>query len=30
MFKMARRKVPWMLVFEAAMMLHRRWRTLPG
>jgi hypothetical protein len=29
MFKMVRRKVPWLLVFEAAMMLHRRWRTLP-
>jgi hypothetical protein len=29
MFKMVRRKVPWLLVFEAVMMLHRRWRTLP-
>jgi hypothetical protein len=29
MLKMVRRKVPWILVFEAAMMLHRRWRTLP-
>jgi hypothetical protein len=29
MFKMVRRKVPWLLVFEAAMMLRRRWRTLP-
>jgi hypothetical protein len=29
MFKMVRRKVPWLLVFEAAMLLHRRWRTLP-
>jgi hypothetical protein len=29
MFKMVRGKVPWLLVFEAAMMLHRRWRTLP-
>jgi len=28
MLKMMRRKVPWLLVFEAAMMLHRRWRTL--
>jgi hypothetical protein len=29
MFKMVRRKVPWLLVFGAAMMLHRRWQTLP-
>ena len=29
MLKMMRRKVPWLLVFEAAMMLRRRWRTLP-
>ena len=28
MLKMMRRKVPWLLVFEAAMMLRRRWRTL--
>jgi hypothetical protein len=28
MFRMARRKVPWILVFEAALMMHRRWRTL--
>jgi len=29
MFKTVRRKVPWMLVFEAAMLLRRRWQTLP-
>ena len=29
MFKMVRRKVPWILVFEAALMLRARWRTLP-
>ena len=29
MFKMVRRKVPWILVFEAAIMLRARWRTLP-
>jgi hypothetical protein len=29
MFKLARRKVPWILVFEAALMLRARWRTLP-
>jgi len=29
MFRMVRRKVPWILVFEAAMMMHQRWRTLP-
>jgi hypothetical protein len=28
MFKMARRKVPWILVFEAALMMRRHWRTL--
>jgi hypothetical protein len=31
MLRMMRRRVPWILVFEAAMMLRRRWRTLaPG
>jgi hypothetical protein len=29
MFKMVRRKVPWILVFEAAMALRARWNTLP-
>jgi hypothetical protein len=29
MFRFARRKVPWLLVFEAAMMLRSRWKTLP-
>jgi hypothetical protein len=29
MFKIVRRKVPWILVFEAALMLRARWRTLP-
>jgi hypothetical protein len=29
MLKMVRRKVPWILVFEAAMALRARWRTLP-
>jgi hypothetical protein len=28
MFRMARRKVPWILLFEAALMMRRRWRTL--
>jgi hypothetical protein len=28
MFPMARRKVPWILVFEAAMMMRKRWRNL--
>jgi hypothetical protein len=29
MFRMARRKIPWIVVFEAAMMLRQRWHTLP-
>jgi hypothetical protein len=29
LFKTARRKVPWILVFEVALMLRARWRTLP-
>lgn len=29
MFKMVSRKVPWLLVFEAALLLRARWRTLP-
>jgi hypothetical protein len=28
MFRMARRKVPWILVFEAALMMRKRWRNL--
>jgi hypothetical protein len=28
MFRMARYKVPWILVFQSALMLRRRWRTL--
>ena len=29
MFPSARRKVPWIVVFEAAMMMRQRWKTLP-
>jgi hypothetical protein len=29
MLKMVRRKIPWILVFEAAMALRARWNTLP-
>jgi len=29
MFRMMRRKVPWIAVFEAAMMMRSRWRRLP-
>ena len=29
MLRMMRRKVPWILVFEAAMALRARWKTLP-
>ena len=29
MFKMVRRKIPWILVFEAALALRARWNTLP-
>jgi hypothetical protein len=29
MLKMARRKIPWILVFEAALALRARWNTLP-
>ena len=29
MFKMVRRKIPWILVFEAALALRARWSTLP-
>jgi hypothetical protein len=29
LFTAMRRKVPWILVFEAALMLRARWRTLP-
>jgi hypothetical protein len=29
MLKMMRRKVPWLLVFEAVMALRRHWKTLP-
>ena len=28
MLRMARRRVPWILAFEAAMMLRKRWRNL--
>jgi len=28
MFRMTRRKIPWILVFEAALAMRRRWRTL--
>jgi hypothetical protein len=29
MFRTMRRKVPWIVVFEAAMMMRNRWRRLP-
>jgi hypothetical protein len=29
MLRMARRRVPWILAFETAMMLRKRWRNLP-
>jgi hypothetical protein len=29
MLRMVRRRVPWIVVFEAAMMMRRRWRELP-
>ena len=29
MLPMARRRVPWILVFEAALMMRKRWRNLP-
>jgi hypothetical protein len=29
MFRMVRRRVPWIVVFEAAMLMRQRWRTLP-
>jgi hypothetical protein len=29
MFRSVRRKVPWIVVFEAAMMMRQRWQTLP-
>ena len=29
MLRMARRKVPWILVFEAALTMRKRWRNLP-
>jgi hypothetical protein len=28
MFPMVRRRVPWILVFEAALMMRKRWRNL--
>jgi hypothetical protein len=28
MFRMARRKVPWILLFETGLMMRKRWRTL--
>jgi hypothetical protein len=28
MFRMARRRVPWIVVFEAALMMRKRWRNL--
>jgi hypothetical protein len=29
MFRTARRKIPWIVLFEMAMMLRSRWQTLP-
>ncbi|MEA2323595.1 MAG: hypothetical protein QOD81_3445 [Solirubrobacteraceae bacterium] len=29
MLRSVRRKVPWIVVFEAAMMMRARWRELP-
>jgi hypothetical protein len=29
MLRTVRRKVPWILVFEAAMMMRQRWQRLP-
>jgi hypothetical protein len=29
MLRSARRKVPWIAVFEAAMLMRNRWRRLP-
>jgi hypothetical protein len=29
MLRSARRKVPWIVVFEAAMMMRARWKELP-
>jgi hypothetical protein len=29
MFRKVRRKIPWMLAFEATMLMHRHWRALP-
>ena len=29
MLRMVRRRVPWIVVFEAAMMVRNRWRKLP-
>jgi hypothetical protein len=29
MLRTVRRKVPWIVVFEAAMLMRRRWRELP-
>jgi hypothetical protein len=29
MLRTMRRKVPWILVFEAAMLMRNRWRQLP-
>ena len=29
MFRTMRRKIPWMLAFEAAMVMRRHWRDLP-
>jgi hypothetical protein len=29
MLRTARRKVPWIAVFEAAMLMRNRWRRLP-
>jgi hypothetical protein len=29
MFRMTRRRVPWMLAFEAAILMRRHWRELP-
>jgi hypothetical protein len=29
MLRSVRRRVPWIVVFEAAMMMRQRWQTLP-
>ena len=30
MFRNVRRKIPWMIAFEALMAMHRHWNTLPA